>query len=366
MKKRSRAKYVNDPRFRFAVNRNLPIKKLKISVCSDYADNSEFVLSLPLTIDMSSMNKPLGARSLNGQRGMPAFVSPGAFRIGRPLVTSLPKRRTMDENIVVQAIANGTPVTDAPSDSKAKPRPNLRKNRDDQTWGPTGLYGSRVAESRLLNLLRTAVRPQRLLRIEEVLAARCKRVQCLFENLSDPANGAACLRTMEAFGLTDAHAVEAYEPFRVSEGITKSAHKWINVNKHRHCLDAAADLKAQGFTLIATCLDEDSVPLESLDFAPMQRICLMFGNEERGLSRALRSEAHHKVKIEMSGFSESFNISVSCALLMMHFRHLGIIKPDLTNEEITSLYTKWLLMSAKKAVTLLKRHNLLDEVPDYL
>lgn len=262
-------------------------------------------------------------------------------------------------------VANGKKVGEPKEDTLTK-RPNLKKNREDQTWGPTGIYGSRIPESKLLSVLRAGVRPQRLVRIEQVLAGRCKRVQCLFENLSDPANGAACLRTMEGFGLSDAHAVESYETFRMADSITKSAHKWMNVGRYRHCLDAVSHLKAQGFTLVATCLDEDSVPLDSLDFAPMERICLMFGNEERGLSRALRNEAHHKVKIEMCGFSESFNISVSCALLMMHLRHKGVIKPDLDDEEITKLYTKWLIISAKKGITLLKRHNLQDQVSDYI
>ncbi len=236
----------------------------------------------------------------------------------------------------------------------------------DKSWGPTGLYGSRIAETKLLSLLRSTVKPKRLLRIEEVLQQRCKRVQCLFENVSDPANGAACLRTMEAFGLTDAHVVEAYEPFRVSEGITMSADKWMTVTKYKHCLDAAQQLKKDGFTIVATCLDDDALPLEEVDFKSMEKICIMFGNEERGLSKVLRGEADHKVYIPMTGFSQSFNISVSCGLMVMHARHLGLIKPDLTDEEITKLYKKWLLMSCKNAINLLNRHGLVDEANDYL
>lgn len=236
----------------------------------------------------------------------------------------------------------------------------------DKTWGPTGLYGSRIAETKLLTLLRSTVKPQRLLRIENILQERSKRVQCLFENLSDPANGAACLRTMEAFGLTDAHVVEAYEPFQVSGGITMSAEKWMTVSKFRHCMDAVDYLKKDGCTIVATCLDDDAVPLEQLDFKSMEKVCIMFGNEERGLSKALRSQAHHKVYIPMTGFSQSFNISVSCAIMLTHMRHLELIEPDLTDEEITKMYKKWLLMSTKKAVTLLKRHDLLDEADDYL
>lgn len=103
-------------------------------------------------------------------------------------------------------------------------QPPMGRN-EDGSWGPTGLYGSRIKETKLLSSLREVIKPSRLQRIEEVLAARSTRVQCLFENLHDPANGAACLRTMEAFGLLTAHAIEAYEPFKVSGGITMNADK---------------------------------------------------------------------------------------------------------------------------------------------
>lgn len=106
---------------------------------------------------------------------------------------------------------------------KAK-QPSIGKN-DDGSWGPTGLYGARVRETKLLEILRSVIKPSRLKRVEEVLSARSKRVQCLFENLHDPANGAACLRTMEGFGVLNAHAVESYEPFKVSGGITMNAEK---------------------------------------------------------------------------------------------------------------------------------------------
>lgn len=279
----------------------------------------------------------------------------------------------MTEKPVMNASSNGVPVVEKPlialeqfgDETDSSDVPYVGKYSDG-TWGPTGLYCGRIKETRLLSVLRGAVRPSRLARIENVLLNRCKRVHCLFENLSDPANGAACLRTIESFGLSSASAVERYETFRVSDGITKSAHKWINVSRYRHCLDAVRDLKSNGYTLVATALDDDSVPLESVDFSGMNKIALMFGNEERGLSKALRQEADVKVAIEMKGFTESFNISVSCALMLMHLRHKGIIQPDLNDDEITEFYNKWLLLSTKKTMTLLKRHNLEDEVPEYL
>ncbi|CAN8069608.1 unnamed protein product [Agarophyton chilense] len=246
-----------------------------------------------------------------------------------------------------------------------QPKPYVGKN-EDGTWGPTGLYGSRVKESKLINTLRDAVKPSRLKRVEEVLSNRCQRVQCLFENLHDPANGAACLRTMEGFGLLEAHAVESYEPFKVSGGITMNADKWMIVNKYRHCLDATTALKKRGFTLVATCLDGDATPISEVSFGEMEKICLMFGNEERGLSFALRDVADVKIYIPMAGFSQSFNISVSCAMFLFHVRQCGVIIPDLDDKLLNELYLRWLLMSTKRAATILKKNELEHEVTDFV
>lgn len=138
----------------------------------------------------------------------------------------------MDEaEIIEQYIANGKRSKQGTKFKTAEhpyvpkmEQPPVGKNADG-TWGPTGLYGGRVKETKLLRVLRDVVKPSRLKRVEEVLSARCQRVQCLFENLSDAANGAACLRTMEGFGLLESHAVEAYEPFTVPGGITMNAEK---------------------------------------------------------------------------------------------------------------------------------------------
>lgn len=138
------------------------------------------------------------------------------------------------------------------------------------------------------------------------------------------------------------------------------------VSKYRHCLDAATALKEQGFTLIATCLDKDAVPISSVDYKSIPKMCLMFGNEERGLSFALREAADLKVYIPMAGFSQSFNISVSCAMVMFHLREQGVIVPDLDDEEMNELYLKWMLMSTKRSATILKKHKLESVAPDFV
>jgi tRNA (guanosine-2'-O-)-methyltransferase len=212
-------------------------------------------------------------------------------------------------------MAHVPPERRAPLVFPPAPDDFTRKRLDDGSFGPHGIYGKRVPRSDLLDLFRCAVKPARLARIEQVLMQRCKGVTVCFENLVDPANGSACVRTCEAFGLSEVHAVESYEPFRTTTGITMNADKWMTTHRYRHCSDAIQTLRASGFTLVATCLDDDAIPVQDINFLGMPKIALLFGNEERGLSIAMREAADVKACIPMAGFSQSLNICKSGALL---------------------------------------------------
>jgi tRNA (guanosine-2'-O-)-methyltransferase len=97
-----------------------------------------------------------------------------------------------------------------------------------------------------------------------------------------------------------------------------NAEKWVTARRYRHCLDAVEVLKAGGYTLVATCLDDDAVSIDDVDFAGMRagggKIAVMLGNEERGLSKTLRDEADVKVCIPMTGMSQSLNIATTVRL----------------------------------------------------
>lgn len=119
----------------------------------------------------------------------------------------------------------------------------------------------------------------------------------LLENLVDGANASACTRTCEAMGLSSMHVIESYEPFRTSMGITRNADKWIDIFRYSYFMDAVSRLKELGYTLVATCLDDDALSVEDVDFKSMDKVCVILGNEQRGLSSAIRAEADVKVKV---------------------------------------------------------------------
>src|SRR4029077_15606552 len=71
------------------------------------------------------------------------------------------------------------------------------------------------------------------------------------ENLHDPHNGAAVLRSAEAFGLQRVDVIESVEPFRFSSTVTQGCEKWLDVVRHPTLAAAVAALRADGFALYA-------------------------------------------------------------------------------------------------------------------
>jgi len=223
------------------------------------------------------------------------------------------------------------------------------------------IYGSLIPRSQILDTFRPLTKKTRLDKMEYVLSRRCGSVHVLFENLTDPHNGAACMRTADGLGIQHIHAVESHSHFAFNSNVSKSADKWITLHRYEHCTPALNQLKSNGFTLIATSMDSDAQSLDEIEFNTFDKICVMFGNETRGLSKAVLSHADYKVKLPMDGFVQSYNLSVTCAIVLYHLKKLHIIKPNLPPNEMQTLYEKWIL--PKNARTLIQSKQL--DYPSY-
>lgn len=158
----------------------------------------------------------------------------------------------------------------------------------------------------------------RIARTEQVVQQRQQGIIVL-EDISDPHNAQAVFRTCDAFGFQ--HVALIYQtqapmdPALVGYRSSASAHKWLDYETYYETSDCVTSLKDRGFTLIATALSPKAVSLFELD-APQKKIALMFGNEHTGLSPTAIAAADHIVQIPMRGFVQSFNLSVSAALVM--------------------------------------------------
>jgi tRNA (guanosine-2'-O-)-methyltransferase len=155
--------------------------------------------------------------------------------------------------------------------------------------------------------------PERKARIDEVVANRTRTLTVVMEAFCDPQNVNAVLRTCEAFGIQELHAIEG--PMKVydrNKKISQNADKWLDVHRWRSTAECLAKLRADGFAIYATHLDDGAVPLERLSFAG--KVALVFGNESRGVSDEALALADATYVIPMRGFMQSFNVSVAAAI----------------------------------------------------
>ena len=164
------------------------------------------------------------------------------------------------------------------------------------------------------------VSPARRARIEDVLAARTRFLTVVLEDIYQPHNASAVLRSCECFGVQDVHIVEGRNRFEVNSDVALGAGKWLSLHRYggadpqenlAACLDG---LKGAGYRLVAATPHADDCPLDEV---PVDRpLAVLLGTEELGLSPAALEKADAYLKIPMFGFTESFNISVSAALVL--------------------------------------------------
>jgi tRNA (guanosine-2'-O-)-methyltransferase len=153
---------------------------------------------------------------------------------------------------------------------------------------------------------------ERRARIDAAVAARLGGLRVVIENLHDPHNGAAVLRSAEAFGIQRVEVIESTEPFRFSSTVTQGREKWLDVVRHK-TLDGCVDaLRRDGFVIYAAVPGAES-SVEDLDFA--RPAAVMVGNEHEGLTGAAIDAADRVFSIPMAGLTASLNLSVATALI---------------------------------------------------
>lgn len=161
--------------------------------------------------------------------------------------------------------------------------------------------------------------PRRLNRIRQVIRARQPGLAVVLEDIHDPHNAAAVMRTCDAFGIQDVHVIYEREEYRnlkrIGRNSSSSANKWLSIHVHRSAKVCLSKLKYAGFTVIAAALSDDASSIFKERFAE-KKIALIFGNEHRGLSEEALAGSDRIVAIPMSGMVQSLNLSVTAALFI--------------------------------------------------
>jgi len=194
--------------------------------------------------------------------------------------------------------------------------------------------------------------PQRLSRIEAVVAARLRSVTVVLDRLLDAHNVAAVLRTAEGLGLSRVHVVpHDSRDDAAHRRVTQDAHKWLDVEVHASGAQAARALAGRGFAVYAGHLDPLARP--STEIAADRPVALLFGNEHEGPSAETLSACAGSFRIPMAGFTQSFNVSVAAGIALSQIcaarrAFLGTAG-DLPPEERRSLRSRFLRLAAKLA-----------------
>lgn len=220
-------------------------------------------------------------------------------------------------------------------------------------------YESRQIQNEVSEYLSTFLTEERLGRIHEVLKNRTRYLTVVVEDLFQTQNISAVMRSCECVGIQNVHIVEGENEFNIHKAISMGADKWLTLHHYpkeehniRNCI---LKLKAEGYRVAATLPGNDSLFME--DFPIDQPIAFLFGTELTGLSQEAIQYADCSLKIPMNGFTTSFNISNSVAIVVQYFTQKlrnSSINWQLTSEEKDLLLNEWLQKSVKNPEILVK------------
>lgn len=209
-----------------------------------------------------------------------------------------------------------------------------------------------VSSAEIVDLLTPYVSSERLLKIETVLRGRSLSTIPVFENIYDYGNLNAVVRTSEGLGFHEIHSIDRCKHHRSANRVTQGTEKWTEVHAWKSTEDCLRHLKERGYQIVATTLEGSPKPLTEINFS--QPTAVVFGNEKQGVSPEVLALSDERMCIPISGFVQSFNLSVAAAMTL-HYAS-GFKKP-LTPDQSLALKAKYLQQSVPFFPEVLKRHQ---------
>jgi tRNA (guanosine-2'-O-)-methyltransferase len=156
--------------------------------------------------------------------------------------------------------------------------------------------------------------PQRYQKLRRVLDSRQPDLTVLLDNVHKPHNFSAILRSCDAVGVFEAHAVWQDPKLRANHLTSGGTAKWVGIRTHPDITTAVAELRAQGFQLVAAHPEGDARDYRELDYT--RPTALLLGAELQGLGKAALEYADERVCVPMLGMVESLNVSVAAATIL--------------------------------------------------
>lgn len=167
--------------------------------------------------------------------------------------------------------------------------------------------------------------PERQQKLVSVLDKRQDSITIVLENVFDPHNISAVMRTCDAVGIQEIYILNTKIPRHKKWGFksSSSAKKWLTVHQYENAEECFSSLRKRYSSILTTHLADDAVSLYQVDFT--KSIALVFGNEHNGVSDEIRELADGNFIIPQVGIIQSLNISVACAVTLYEaFRQKSI------------------------------------------
>lgn len=186
---------------------------------------------------------------------------------------------------------------------------------------------------------------RRLARLEYVLKHRQPDLTVVIENIHDPHNVSAMLRSCDAAGVLEVQLLYTFEKFpKIGKKSSASAGKWVERRKFDSVKECYKKLRDEGFTIYATQLGDKAVSFYDLDLS--KNVAIVFGNEHRGVSDEAANLADAIVQIPMFGMIQSLNVSVACSITLYEALRQRLAqgqydKPKYSEKELKRLVGEW-------------------------
>lgn len=192
--------------------------------------------------------------------------------------------------------------------------------------------------------------PGRKAKLESVLSKRQNDITIVLENVFDPHNVSAVMRTCDAVGVQELYVLNTKIPRHKKWGAksSSSAAKWLTIHQFENAAACFAELRKKYSKILTTHLSSDALNLYEIDLT--ETVALIFGNEHSGVSDEIRGLADGNFIIPQAGIIRSLNISVACAVTLYEaYRQKTIAghydKPRLEAALRNSLLKEWGLLN---------------------
>lgn len=217
---------------------------------------------------------------------------------------------------------------------------------------------------KLISYLSQFITSRRVSTMDRVLENRTRFLTLALEDIFQPHNASAVLRSCECFGIQDVHIIENKNRYSVNPDVVLGATKWLNLHRYNtlpsNTIEAIGSLRRQGYRIIATSLVHKSTTLEDFDLN-RGKAAIFFGTELTGLSGEMLDMADEYLYIPVYGFTDSFNISVSAAIILHHLTsrlRQSDVPWRLTPVEMLEIKLEWMKNLIKQSDLLVRDFTL--------